>query len=76
MFNTLKRYLGLGPDADYAAVGKKAMRVNMALVVVAVFVMLFIPNIWVRSVLFVVLIAVSVAISLVSREAERARRPQ
>ncbi len=76
MLETLKRYLGLDPDMDHRELGKRARRYNIALVVVAVLVMLFVPSVWIRAVSFVALIALSVVVSLVGRDVERARRAQ
>lgn len=72
----LKRYLGLGAEEDYAALGKRSRRINTGLIVVIVIGMLFIGNIWLRVALFVVAFVLSVVVSLVSRDVERARRPQ
>ncbi len=76
VIETLKLYLGLGPDEDYATLGKRARRINIVLFVLVVLVMLFIGNIWLRVALFVVALILSVVVSLVSRDVERAQRPQ
>lgn len=76
VIETLKQYLGLGPGEDYATLGRRARRINIGLFVLVVLVMLFVGNIWLRLVLFVAAFVLSVVVSLVSRDVERAQRPQ
>ncbi len=76
VIETLKGYLGLGPSEDDAALGKRARRINIGLFALVVLVMLFVGNVWLRAACFVALFAISVIVSLVSRDVERAQRRQ